>query len=152
MQVFRISSCKYINDLSGTGASTFGGRWNSKGVYLLYTSSTSSLALLEILVHGINLNADYCIITLSIPDELVFDLSENDLPADWQAFPFSRTTQAIGDIFISENQHLAMSVPSAVNSIEKNIMINPKHPDFMKVKVITTRNLGIDVRLKNQSS
>jgi RES domain-containing protein len=36
---------------TGEGARRFGGRWNSKGVPLIYTSSSISLASLEMLVH-----------------------------------------------------------------------------------------------------
>ncbi len=36
---------------AGEGARRFGGRWNSKGVAIIYTSGTVSLAVLEILVH-----------------------------------------------------------------------------------------------------
>lgn len=150
MHLYRLSSCRYSTDLSGTGAAQFGGRWNSKGVYLLYTSSTSSLAILEILAHGIKLNEDYCLATLFIPDELVYELSEEDLPADWQVFPSPASTQYIGDNFIASNQFLALIVPSAVNVLEKNILINPNHSDFNKIKLVSVIKFGIDSRLKNQ--
>jgi RES domain-containing protein len=37
--------------LTGEGARRFGGRWNSRGVGVIYTSASPSLAILEILVH-----------------------------------------------------------------------------------------------------
>ena len=49
MVVFRIARKEYIQDLSGRGAELFGGRWNEKGIPALYTSSSLSLAALEIL-------------------------------------------------------------------------------------------------------
>ena len=36
---------------SGEGARRYGGRWNSKGHAVVYTSGSISLAILEILVH-----------------------------------------------------------------------------------------------------
>jgi RES domain-containing protein len=52
MVVFRIvKSLNRAKDLSGMGAFKNGGRWNSKGTYMLYTSINSSLAYLETLVH-----------------------------------------------------------------------------------------------------
>ncbi len=36
---------------SGEGARRYGGHWNSKGHAVVYTSSSISLAILEILVH-----------------------------------------------------------------------------------------------------
>jgi RES domain-containing protein len=52
MKVFRIVQDKRrTSDLSGIGAFRSGGRWNSKGTYMLYCSENSSLAFLESLVH-----------------------------------------------------------------------------------------------------
>ena len=36
---------------TGEGARRYGGRWNSKGFAVIYTSSSISLAILEVLVH-----------------------------------------------------------------------------------------------------
>ncbi len=51
MIVYRIAKTKYINDFSGSGARLYGGRWNHKGVGIIYTSGTRSLATVEYLVH-----------------------------------------------------------------------------------------------------
>jgi RES domain-containing protein len=42
MIVYRLAKAKYSNDLSGKGAEKTGGRWNSKGTALLYTSESQS--------------------------------------------------------------------------------------------------------------
>ena len=72
MEVFRISKCKYIHDLSGNGAMLYGGRWNSKGYPVIYASGSRSLAALEVLVHlsRNNLTDDFCIACISIPDQI----------------------------------------------------------------------------------
>ncbi|MCA9448346.1 MAG: RES family NAD+ phosphorylase, partial [Candidatus Omnitrophica bacterium] len=51
MEVFRVAREAYKTDLSGTGARINGGRWNSPGKAVLYTSENRSLAILETLVH-----------------------------------------------------------------------------------------------------
>lgn len=49
---WRIISAEYKNDaFSGEGARINGGRWNSKGVSVVYTAGSLSLALIEMLVN-----------------------------------------------------------------------------------------------------
>ena len=52
MIVYRFANAKYSKDLSGEGSKLFGGRWNNKGTAILYTSTSISLALLELLIHS----------------------------------------------------------------------------------------------------
>ena len=52
MTVFRICNPQFSEDISGTGAKLYGGRWNSKGVAALYASEHISLSVLEMLVHN----------------------------------------------------------------------------------------------------
>ena len=51
MRVFRIAKKQYLKDLSGEGSRLFGGRWNKKGMAMLYFSDSLSTSLLEVLVH-----------------------------------------------------------------------------------------------------
>ena len=75
MEVFRLSTAKYANDLSGTGAKLHGGRWNQKGEAVLYTSGSRALALVEVLVHLTNafLPLNYQLISIYIPDNSIID-------------------------------------------------------------------------------
>ncbi|MBO0936131.1 RES family NAD+ phosphorylase [Fibrella sp. HMF5335] len=43
MQVYRVATSEYIEDLSGYGAKLNGGRWNREGVAVLYTGSSIAL-------------------------------------------------------------------------------------------------------------
>ena len=86
MKLFRISRDKYICDLSGEGARLLGGRWNPKGVPVIYTSTHESLAALETLVHSpiANLPDDLKIAILNIPDDLqIKEVNRNSLPDLW---------------------------------------------------------------------
>ncbi len=47
MRVYRISKIQYHHHLSGEGARLAGGRWNSKGISIVYTSSSIAPATLE---------------------------------------------------------------------------------------------------------
>ena len=67
--------------LTGEGAARFGGRWNSRGVAVVYTSSTKSLAALENLVHlNPPVPVRYVAIRLTFDDRLLETFSLKSLP------------------------------------------------------------------------
>jgi RES domain-containing protein len=148
MIVHRIANPAYSNDIFGTGAKLMGGRWNSKGVPMLYTSQNISLTVLEMLV---NAQFRHFIIPLDmlnifLPDNAgIAEVNIKKLKTDWvKDFEYSRF---IGDEFIKGKQMLILKVPSAVVTEEYNFLINPLHPDFKKVKIIETRSFKTDERL-----
>lgn len=149
MTVYRLTKGKYHLDLSGKGAELYGGRWNSKGVPMLYTSQSRALAFAEIAMHipiGI-VPKDYFLISIDIPDTVrMLNLIEADMPEDWRSNPHSNTTQQIGDQFIADNRFLVLQVPSAVVPGDYNILINPNHPQSIKVKVIASEPFEFDSR------
>lgn len=150
MIVYRLAKSKYARDLSGKGAGKAGGRWNSKGIDMIYTSESRSLCTVEIAVHtplGL-LPQDYVLITLEIPDDIPVKLiSESLLPYQWIAFPHTRLTQEQGDNFILENKFLLLKVPSAVVKGDHNILINPHHADLSLVNIIKVEPFVFDTRL-----
>ncbi len=150
MIVFRLARSKYRNDLSGKGVEKTGGRWNSKGVALFYTSESRALCTTEIAVHtplGI-LPKDFELVTVDIPDTIkIFELNHNDLPTDWNSIPHSGTTQELGDSFVKENKYAVIKVPSAVVQGDFNYLINPNHKDFNKVKIVKKEKLDFDDQL-----
>src|SRR5262245_25485196 len=117
MIVYRLSKKKHKNDLSGKGAEISGGRWNSKGVAMIYTSQSRALCATEIAVHiplGI-VPSDYWLVTIEFPDTVeLMELHLKSLPGDWNTFPYPHSTQAIGDRFIANGKYLVLKVPSAV--------------------------------------
>lgn len=148
MQVWRITDERYADDpLSGEGARRYGGRFNSRGSAIVYTSSTLSLAVLEVVVQrGIVERLDslvYC--SARIPEGTLGP--RPDLPEDWNARPPRAASQHVGDRFVRGKSHLAMPVPSVVLPPEDNILINPAHPQFGEVEVSETEPLPIDPRL-----
>lgn len=150
MRVYRISKCHYIDDLSGTGAALYGGRWNSKGNYMLYTASSASLALLETIVHMSKIPAiDFCLIELEIPSNSIKEIKEAELPSNWTNYPAPSLLRKIGDRFLSENDFLSMKIPSAVMNEEFLFLINPLHPEFKNIKPVKKKKISLDSRLKN---
>ena len=150
MIVFRLANRKYSNDLSGIGAEITGGRWNYKGTRLLYTADSRALCMAEIAVHtpvGV-MPVDYYLITIEIPDySNVRQIESDTLPDNWRKFPYSKVTQEFGENFVDKNTDLYIKVPSAVVQGDFNILINPRHSDFNKVKIIKTEKFNFDERL-----
>ncbi len=148
MKVYRIASCNYIQDLSGYGAFLNGGRWNSEGVYALYTASTASLAMLEILAHfQIMPNIGFCLMCLDIPDDFMLDIDVQHLPMDWNLYPAPQALQVLGDKYLRDGKYLAIRLPSALLPEDKVILLNPKHQHFQFVKIDYSRVIEIDKRL-----
>jgi RES domain-containing protein len=150
MKLFRLSKLKYSKDLSGKGAELAGGRWNSKGTAMLYTSGSLALSTTEVAVHvplGI-LPKGYYAITYEVPTSVsIQELSIKDLPKDWKSIPHSHSTQQIGDLFIKSNAALILKVPSAVIRGDFNFLINPSHPDLVKIKIRNVQEYEFDERL-----
>ena len=147
MIVYRLSKAQYAQDLSGKGAELVGGRWNSRGNAMLYTSQSIALCVTEIAVHvplGI-LPKDYQLIHIEIPDEDLLEMKR--LPKDWQSFPHSNSTQMIGDKFLKEHKHLVFKVPSAAVQGEFNFLINPRHKNFSQIKIVKIEDFNFDERL-----
>ena len=147
MILYRITSKAYARDLSGTGAMQHGGRWNAKGIRMLYTSESISLAALEIIANlsGDKLTNNLFCVELEFPDELPIETIEV-LPKNWDTFPYGSETVAAGSDFITSDK-LCMKVPSAIISQEHNYLLNPMHEDFMKVKFVDARPFILNRRL-----
>lgn len=148
MQVYRISKCRYIKDLSGAGSARFPGRWHSKGTHVLYTAGSPSLALLESVVHlsGIVLES-YCLLSLDIPVNSIAEVHPDIIDGNWHYYPAPSSLRQIGDQFVRDNKYLALRVPSAIIPEESNYLINPGHKDFAQVSMVFQRELDIDRRL-----
>lgn len=150
MIVYRLTKSKYANDLSGRGAALSGGRWNSKGIAMLYTSESRALCTAELAVHTAmgNLPTDYVLVTIYIPEDITIEeINKNQLTPDWKSFPHPDSTQRSGDHFVRDNRTPVLKVPSAVVPGDYNYLINPAHGDAQKLRIIKTEPFGFDGRL-----
>lgn len=123
--------------LNGEGARLYGGRWTPAGMRAVYAAESSSLAVLEVIVHLAD-PADFTphrILALDVPDELI------ETPAGATSDP-----QSVGASVLSE--HVAMRVPSVVNGLEHNIVLNPDHPDFAQITAGAIQTFVLDARLQ----
>ncbi len=150
MIVFRLTKGTYKNDLSGKGAELAGGRWNNKGLPMLYTSSSRALCMAEVAVHlPLHLiPVDYWLVSIELPDDVeAFEIQFESLPSDWDTFPHSASTQKIGDQFLLAGDKMVFKAPSAVVKGDFNLLFNPRHPEFRTVKIIETEPFEFDSRL-----
>ncbi len=91
MQVWRLCRARHATrSFDGEGARLYGGRWNHKGLPMVYTSATLSLAALEVLVHHRVPIPPFEFVALAaeIPPRLKIETFRvQDLPTDWQTDP-----------------------------------------------------------------
>lgn len=150
MLVYRISKSVYAGDLSGTGAKMYGGRWNGKGVPVIYTSETRALATLELLAHIPYpfVPIDLVLTTLEISDSVKFSsISTDSLPHMWHVFPHPENIKTIGNKWITSMQSVLLRVPSAIIKDEHNFLLNPMHPDFRFVNIVSKEPFEMDKRI-----
>jgi RES domain-containing protein len=140
------------DDLSGAGAKATGGRWNSPGVPIVYTSQTRALACLETVVHlgagGLPLNR--YLVQLDIPDAIWTDARVEtfaSLPVGWDAEPAGRASIAFGSAWIRASSSALLIVPSVIVPEEFNVLINPQHPDSAQLSAAKLRRWLYDPRL-----
>lgn len=90
---------------------------------------------------------DFVVIPADVPDDAVESLSEPDLPEDWRALPARDGTRNRGTAWIASGASLALRVPSVVVPGELNVLLNPRHPDFPRVRIGAPLPFLFDPRL-----
>ncbi len=151
---WRLIKAAYADEaFSGEGARRGGGRWNSKGVRMVYTSGSLSLAALEVMVQTAYFSTlkSYISIPIDFDPDLSKSIRLEDLPDNWQADPIPQSTKEVGDRWIQNQESVVLKVPSAIISVEYNFLINPMHPDFNKVTVHLPQKITFDDGLQKIS-
>jgi len=150
MRIWRICRQRYAAvAYAGEGARLYGGRWNSKGIKVVYTSTSLALAAVEMFV---NLEPklrpdDLVTIEAEVPDEVRTErLDVKSLPRDWYQSR-DESLRAYGDRWILNATSTALYVPSAAIRGEWNVLLNPDHPDFARLKFQKPRPFEFDLRM-----
>lgn len=149
MLVWRITRERY-QTLDGEGARLNGGRWNSEGMPVVYTSTTLALAALEYLVHvdPEDVPEDLVAMQIQVPDGLPDErIRASDLPVDWNEVPNHPACLERGDAWVKDARVAVLRVPSAIVPEEENVLINAKHTDAGQITVARTRPFAFDPRL-----
>jgi RES domain-containing protein len=142
-----------FDDMTGEGAKRVGGRWNSVGVPLTYSSGSIALAALETLVHLSSapmFPANRYLVEISVPTSVFEKAEELKLAMGWNAVPHGMVSIKTGDLWAASIKTLLAKVPSSVIPEEFNYLINPLHPESSLIKVKGIRSWTYDPRLKSK--
>ena len=143
----------HANDMSGTGAANQGGRWNSPGRPMVYSSGSIALACIETLVHIKNsLPLNRYLVRIEIPQD-IWDLREQlrePLPSGWDAEPAGITSISHGDRWLNARDTAVLEVPSVIIPEESNYLINPAHPEAVRITATNIRKWIYSPRLRKR--
>ncbi len=147
LKAYRIVKRRFAGTaFSGEGARLFGGRWNSPGVAVVYTSSTIALAVLEWRAHLTQWPAPpVMIIEIEFSPALMTWPAK--LPKNWKQLPAPKANASVGDNWVKSGKSPVLQLPSAIVPEEFNYLLNPAHPDFGRIIRGKPRQLLVDPRL-----
>jgi RES domain-containing protein len=141
-------STRFPDGLSCEGARRIGGRWNSRGVAVLYCATSESLAMLELRVHSPHpYPRTRWRFAIEVPDDALAVVATQELPRGWDKLPPGPASKRVGDTWVAARSGLGLLVPSVVASEEKNLILNPSHPRFVELRVLSKDRVVLDKRL-----
>jgi RES domain-containing protein len=150
MRFWRIVRRRFAPEAAtGDGARFFGGRWNSRGVRVVYASTSLALAAIETFVHiePSLLPRDLVSIEGEIPEGIEIGKIElKALPSNWHDTR-NDSLHRFGDDWIRNAETAALLVPSAAIRGDWNALLNPAHPEFGKIKFRKPQPFQFDARM-----
>ena len=116
---------------------------------MLYCGATASLCALEALAHSAMLPNDMIVVQARIPNSVSMQtVEESDLPRNWTKPIPSKKTQDLGTDWVRSGATAVLSVPSVIIPSERNYLLNPAHPDFVRIRFFPPRPFKFDRRLR----
>lgn len=150
MRIWRICRRRYAGEAAtGAGARLYGGRWNSRGVSVVYASTSLALAAVETFVNlEPNLRPhDLVSIEGLIPDAIEIErLDPETLPTGWHAGR-GASLPRFGDGWVRGGRTAVLLVPSAAIRGEWNVLLNPAHPEFARIEFRGPEPFEFDSRM-----
>ncbi len=156
IEAYRISKeSNPAKAFSGQGAKDWGGRWNSRGVAVVYTAAHRSLSILEVLVHVKGsattgrgaISAPFYIYPISFESALLEELPISSLPPGWNSEPSVSASQSLGDAWVLTARSPVLAVPSVIVPEERNYVLNPNHSRFPEIQIGPPVVCAVDPRL-----
>lgn len=151
MKVWRLTSERHARHaFDGEGSRRYGGRFNHPGDAVVYCSASLSLAALELLVHlePSHVPHDRVAIPATIPPNVPLrELTLDELPGNWREYPAPEELKDLGSAWIRAGETAVLVVPSAIVPMERNVLLNPNHPDMGRVEMGAPEPFAFDPRL-----
>ena len=137
----------------GEGARLYGGRWNRPGVRIVYTAESRSLAALEMVAHldSPELLDEYVVFEVGVPEPLITRVDLTRVPKNWRDNPPPPEVQEIGDAWVRAGTSAVLQAPSATLPAESNYLLNPRHPDFSRLRIGQPTRFLFDPRLAKRA-
>lgn len=152
MIVWRICrATRKATAFDGEGARRYPGRWNHRGVAVVYCASSLALASLEYFVHldSDDWPDDLVAIRADVPDGVPFEtVDRKTLPRGWRAIPAPVALQDLGSAWASASRTVALVVPSTIIPSEVNVLLNPLHADMARVVIHPPERFAFDPRMR----
>ncbi len=150
----RVLKCYRIGDPAGAhpifdaaGSKRYPGRWNTPASPVIYASEHYSTALLEKLVHGSgSLPPNQHFIEIVLPNGVSYEFATPAHLPGWDD-PACAIARRYGEQWQLGRRSLLLFVPSLVARIERNILINPEHPEFPRITHGLAQPVWWDARL-----
>ena len=106
--------------------------------------------MLEYLVHLDPMDSprDLLLVTAEVPDSVTrVVIAAERLPENCRETPAPPELAAIGDRFAGRSRACILVVPSALSPVETNLLIDPQHPHFKRIRIRVPERLQYDFRL-----
>ena len=114
----------------------------------MYCATSESLAMLELRVHSPHpYPRTRWRFAIEVPDDALTSVAADELPRGWDKLPAGPASKRFGDAWVTASSNLGLLVPSVVASEEQNLMLNPLHPRFQEVRVLSKQRVVLDKRL-----
>lgn len=133
---------------SGEGARIAGGRWNLPGDAVVYASASLALAAFETFVHlgDDALHIRFVHFRIEIPGSVAMQRCRRP-PPGWRAEPPQEPSMRYGSTWLRRARTVALEAPSAIVPSEKNDLLDPRHPEFRRIRIGRPQPFVFDPRM-----
>lgn len=139
-----------FDPLDGHGAALYPGRWNRRGIPMIYTSTSPELAMLELLTKitpptfGVRMAVE-----IELPDDATIEDASSTVLANLLRGS-QEDLRELGSSWALATRSLALAVPSAVMPLSLNYLLNPRHPQAKRLRIVRQVPISLDERLLQQ--